>query len=217
MMMFLEQLLIGAKVTILVTVLAGLLAVAMGFIAGLCRLSRFKAVRAAATVYVEVFRGTSALVQLFWMYFVLPLFGIRLSAFQAAVLALGLNIGAYGAEIVRGAVLSVSKGQYEAATALNMSRFKMMTRVILPQAVVSMLPPWGNLLIELLKSTALVSLITLSDLAFRAYQLNQATFKTVEIFTLVLFLYFTISLAITALIRILERILGRGILHGGLN
>jgi polar amino acid transport system permease protein len=122
-----------------------------------------------------------------------------------AILALGLNVGAYGAEVVRGAVLAVPRGQYEASIALNMSPLTRMRRIILPQAIVAMIPPWGNLFIELLKATALVSLITVGDLTFRAYQLNQATLQTVQIFLLVLSMYLGIALVITYLMRGLER------------
>ena len=101
-------------------------------------------------MYVEIFRGTSILVQLFWIFFVLPLppFNLEISPFVAGVLALGLNVGAYGAEVVRGAIQSISRGQIEAAIALNMSRGLMMRRVILPQALVRIVPPFGNLLIS---------------------------------------------------------------------
>jgi polar amino acid transport system permease protein len=214
---FLPQLLQGAWITVQITVLASVLAVAAAFASGLARLSRLGLVRAVAVVYVEVFRGSSALVQLFWLFFVLPLFGITLSAFQVAVLGLGLNIGAYGSEVVRGAILAVPRGQVESCIALNMTRWQALRRVIVPQAAIAMLPPWGNLFIELLKATALVSLITLGDLTFRAYQLNQATFRTAEIFTLVLGLYFAIALAITGAMRLLERRLGRGLIRGGLS
>jgi polar amino acid transport system permease protein len=216
MLEFLPQLLQGAVVTVQITVLAAVLAVLAAFVAGLERLSRIALVRWLATVYVEVFRGSSALVQLFWLFFVLPFFGITLTPYQVAVLGLGLNVGAYGSEVVRGAVLAVPKGQHEVCIALNMTPFRAMRRIIVPQAVIAMLPPWGNLFIELLKSTALVSLITLADLTFRAYQLNQATFRTAEIFTLVLLLYFAIALVITAGMRLLERRMGRGLARGGL-
>ncbi|HKI97014.1 MAG TPA: ectoine/hydroxyectoine ABC transporter permease subunit EhuC [bacterium] len=216
MLQFLPQLLQGAVVTVQITVLASLLAVAMAFAAGLARLSHLWPVRAVSAVYVEIFRGSSALVQLFWLFFVLPFFGITLSAFQVAVLGLGLNVGAYGSEVVRGAIVAVPKGQYESCTALNMTRWQMMRHIIVPQAVITMLPPWGNLFIELLKSTALVSLITLGDLTFKAYQLNQATFRTAEIFSLVLLIYFAIALVITGGMRLAERRLGRGLARGGL-
>jgi polar amino acid transport system permease protein len=215
-MRFLPTLLGGAWITIQITVLAILLALVMGFLSGLMRLSGVRAVRAAASVYIEVFRGTSALVQLFWMFFVLPFFGISLDPFTVGWIALGLNVGAYGGEVVRGAIQAVPRGQYEASIALNMSKWLAMRRIIVPQALPAMVPPWGNLFIELLKATALVSLITISDLTFRAKQLNDQTFQTVEIFTLVLFLYLAIALVITGVMRLVERWTGRGLARGGI-
>ncbi|CFN81228.1 binding-protein-dependent transport system inner membrane protein [Bordetella pertussis] len=154
---------------------------------------------------MEVFRGTSALVQLFWFYFVLPMFGMKLPALLVGIVVLGANAGAYGAEVVRGAILAVPAGQREAAVALNLTRARTIWRIILPQAVPAMLPPTGNLLIELLKNTALVSLITITDLTFRGQLLRSETLRTTEIFTLVLLLYFAVALVITGGIRMLER------------
>lgn len=208
---FLPILLRGAWVTIQIAVTASVVAILFAFLSGLARLSARAVVRRAATVYIEVFRGTSLLVQLFWLFFVLPHFGIDLTPFQTAVIGLGLNIGAYGGEVVRGAILAVSGGQTNAAMALGLRPAQTMRYVVLPQALLRMLPVWGNLLIELLKGTALVSLITVPDLAFRAYQLNQATFRTAEIFSLVLVLYAAIALAIVACTRGLERYFGRHI------
>jgi polar amino acid transport system permease protein len=207
---FLPPLLEGAWVTVQITVAACALAVVCGLLAGLAKTSPWWPVRWVAIAYIEVFRGTSALVQLFWLFFVLPHFGITLDPIPVAILALGLNVGAYGAEVVRGAILAVPRGQYEASIALNMSPLARMRRIILPQAMIAMIPPWGNLFIELLKATALVSLITVGDLTFRAYQLNQATLQTVQIFLLVLFMYLGIALVITYLMRGLERRMGRG-------
>ncbi len=212
--LFLPGLLQGAWLTIQITILGALLAVVMGVLAALARLYGPAPLRWLAIVYVEIFRGTSALVQLFWLFFVLPQFGILIDAFTVAVLALGLNVGAYGSEVVRGAIGSVARGQWEASIALNMSRAQMLRRIILPQAFVAMIPPWGNLFIELLKSTALVSLITLGDLAFRAQQMNQTTLKTVPIFTLVLLIYLVMSLAITIGMRFLEQRASLGLARG---
>ncbi|MEI9414222.1 ectoine/hydroxyectoine ABC transporter permease subunit EhuC [Mesorhizobium sp. Cs1321R2N1] len=212
--LFLPGLLQGATLTIEIAILGSLLAVVMGVLAALARLYGPAPLRWLATVYVEIFRGTSALVQLFWLFFVLPQFGVTLNAFLVAVVALGLNVGAYGSEVVRGAILSVARGQWEACTALNMSRAQMLRRVILPQAFVAMIPPWGNLFIELLKSTSLVSLITLSDLAFKAQQMNQNTFKTIPIFTLVLLMYLVMSLVLTIGMRLLERRASAGLARG---
>lgn len=212
--LFLPGLLQGALLTIEIAVLGSVLAVAMGVLAALARLYGPAPLRWLATVYVEIFRGTSALVQLFWLFFVLPQFGLLMDAFTVAVLALGLNVGAYGSEVVRGAILAVAPGQWEASIALNMSRAQMLRRIILPQAFIAMIPPWGNLFIELLKSTALVSLITLTDLAFKAQQMNQSTLKTVPIFTLVLLIYLVMSLAITIGMRFLEQRASAGLSRG---
>src|ERR1700751_471070 len=165
---FLPGLLEGAWVTIEITLGGSLLAVVAAFVAALLKLYGAWPLRWLAIVYIEIFRGTSALVQLFWLFFVLPHFGVTLDPLAVAILALGLNVGAYGAEVVRGAITAVPGGQWEATVALNMTRFQALRQVVVPQAVVAMIPPWGNLFIELLKSTALVSLITITDLAFKA-------------------------------------------------
>lgn len=203
----------GAAMTLRITAAASVLAVVAAVAAALLKLYGPAPLRWLAVAYIEVFRGTSALVQLFWLYFVLPAFGITIEAYEAAVLGIGLNIGAYGAEVVRGAIVSVPRGQWEATVALNMPRAQALRRIILPQAFAAMIPPWGNLFIELLKTTALVSMITLGDLAFRAQQMNQTTMKTVQIFTLVLLIYLAMSLVITIAMRLLERRAGRGILR----
>ncbi|TIU34929.1 MAG: ectoine/hydroxyectoine ABC transporter permease subunit EhuC [Mesorhizobium sp.] len=212
--LFLPGLLQGALLTIEIAMLGSLLAIVMGVLAALARMYGPAPLRWLATVYVEIFRGTSALVQLFWLFFVLPQFGVTLDAFLVAVLALGLNVGAYGSEVVRGAIQSVARGQWEAGTALNMSRSQMLRRIILPQAFIAMIPPWGNLFIELLKATALVSLITLTDLAFKAQQMNQTTFKTIPIFTLVLLMYLAMSLVISIGMRLLEKRASLGLARG---
>jgi polar amino acid transport system permease protein len=205
----------GAWVTIQLTVLACILAVVLAFIAAFGKMSTIRPVRWLAIAYIEVFRGTSALVQLFWLFFVLPHFGLSLDPFTVGWLALGLNVGAYGAEVVRGAILAVPVGQYEAATAINMPKWRAMRRIIVPQALPATIPPWGNLFIELLKATSLISLITVADLTFRAKQLNDQTFMTIEIFGLALLIYLVFSLIITAVMRLVERRVGRGMARGG--
>lgn len=195
----------GALVTIELTILGSALALVMAFLAGLGRLSRFFAVRALATTYIEFFRGTSIFVQLFWVYFVLPFAGVTLSPLQAGVLALGLNVGAYGAEVVRGAIKSVPREQYEACTALNLSRLQRMRYIILPQALPLMLPTFGNNAIELLKGTAVVSLISLSDMTFQAQVVRAQTGNTMIPFTTILVLYFIMAWVISFLMRRLER------------
>lgn len=205
-----DRILGGTLVTMLLTVLAAVLAVAIALAAGLMRLAPSAPVRGAAAVYIEVFRGTSLLVQLYWIFFVLPLFGITLEKFTAGFVAVGMNLGAYGAELVRGAILSVPKGQWEAALALNMSPAKRMVRVILPQAVLIMLPGWGNLLIELLKGTALVALIAVADLMFQVKQINGTTFLSAEAFGTALIIYYVLArFMLTPFIRWLERFMQR--------
>lgn len=200
----------GTLITMALTVLSALLAVAIAVAAGLMRMAPNMAVRGLATVYIEIFRGTSLLVQLYWIFFVLPLFGITLEKFTAGFVAVGMNLGAYGAELVRGAILSVPKGQWEAALALNMSPAKRMIRVILPQAVLIMLPSWGNLLIELLKGTALVALISVADLMFQVKQINGTTFLSAQTFGTALIIYYVLArFMITPFMRWLERVMMR--------
>lgn len=214
---FVPALLEGAATTVHITVIASLFAFTFGVVAAVARLYGPLLVRWFARVYIEVFRGTSLLVQLFWLFFVLPEFGISLAPFTVAVLALGLNIGAYGSEVVRAAIEAVPRGQWEASTAVNMTRAQALRRIILPQAAVLMIPPWGNLFIELLKATALVSLITIPDLAFKAQLMNNVTLKTIDVFTLVLLAYLAMSLTITVLVRLLEDAASRGRARGRLH
>ena len=200
----------GVVVTVQQTVLAAFLAVAIALVVGLMRLSPNFAVRGAATCYIEIFRGTSLLIQLYWIFFVLPLFGITLEKFVAGFVAVGMNLGAYGAEVVRGAIQAVPRGQYEAALALNLSPWKRMRRIILPQAFLIMLPPWGNLFIELLKATALVALISVTDLMFQAKQINGYTFLSAEAFGTALVIYYVMArLLISPSMRWLEGVMAR--------
>ncbi len=195
----------GLKITLEVTLFSAILACVAAFAGGTARLARLRLIRAIAGVYVEGFRSMSALVVMFWLYFALPLFGLQLTAFLAGVLALGLSYGAYGAEIVRGAIVQVPRGQWEAATALNMSARQRMRYIVLPQAILAMLPPLGNLLVDLLKATSLVSLITLSDLTFEGKILQGTLGHPLEIFALVLVIYFVLNFGLTRLVRLLER------------
>jgi len=211
---FIPGLLEGAWITVQITIGGSILAVVMALIAALAKMYGAWPVRWLAVAYIEIFRGTSALVQLFWLFFVLPHFGVTLEPMTVAITALGLNVGAYGAEVVRGAVSAVPRGQWEASVALNMPKSLALRRIILPQALTAMIPPWGNLFIELLKATSLVSLITISDLAFRAQQMNQITFRTLEIFTIVLVIYLAISTLITVGMRALESAASRGLARG---
>ena len=207
-----DRLIDGTLVTLVQFVLAALVAVAAAVVSGLMKLAPLKPVRAVATVYIEVFRGTSLLVQLYWIFFVLPLFGISLEKSVAGFLTVGLCYGAYGAELVRGSVLSVPRGQWEAALALNMSPMQRMRRIILPQALVIMLPPWGNLMVEILKGTALVALISVADLMFETRQINNNTYLSAQAFGSALVIYYIVArFVVTPLMRWLERVMARRI------
>lgn len=203
----LPPLLRGLTATVVLTAGGGALALLLSFGAGFGRLSPDPVVRGAAGLYVQVFRGTSALVQLFWFYFALPMLtGIRPGAMAVGVLVLGLNGGAYGAEIVRGAIRGVPQGQVDAALALDLGPRARLFHVLLPQSLPEMIPPFGNLLVELLKGSALVSLVTVTDLTLAARFLRDARpDRTGVIFGLVLVLYFAISLLLAAATRFAER------------
>lgn len=211
----LPPLLAGLRVTLLVTAGGLLVALVAAFTAGLARASRHIWLRIPALVYVDLFRGSSALVQLFWAYFALPLLGVELSAMTVGIWVLGLNIGSYGAEVVRGAVQAVPTPQREAAVALNFTSAQTMRHVVLPQALPAMLPPFGNLLIELLKSTALVSLITLGDLTFQGQVVRSTTLRSGEVFLVVMLLYFAVAQVLSFGVHRLERRLTLGLDYGG--
>lgn len=192
--------------------LAVVVTIVAAVLSGLMKLAPTKLVRGIASVYIEIFRGTSLLVQLYWFYFVLPLFGISMDQFVAGFLTVGLCYGAYGAELVRGSIQSVPRGQWEAALALNMPPGKRMRRIILPQALVTILPPWGNLMIEVLKGTALVALISVADLMFETRQINNNTYLSAQAFGTALVIYYIIArLAVTPAMRWLERTMSRKI------
>lgn len=205
-----QQILAALPITIMLMVLSAMVAAPVAFGVGLARIAPIRVVRIAATAYVEVFRGSSALVQLFWAFYVLPFLGIDLDPIAAGVAVLGLNAGAYASEIVRGAVVAVPKVQWEAATALNLSRTARMVHVVLPQAVPAMLPTFGNVLIDILKGTAILSLITITELTRTVDQLAVNGEVTFDFgYTLLLVMYFILSLPLMGLIRAAEKFTGR--------
>ncbi|AUX78993.1 ectoine/hydroxyectoine ABC transporter permease subunit EhuC [Sinorhizobium fredii] len=206
---FLEQywpnLLAGTTVTIEQFLIASLLMIMISILFGLMRLSSSLLVRGLASAYIELFRGTSLLVQLYWMYFVLPVFGLPLDKFTAGYIAVAMNVGAYGAELVRGGILSVPRGQWEAAYALSMSSAKRMCRIILPQAMVIMLPAWGNMFIDTLKGTALASLLGVADLMFQVNNINQMRYLSAQAFGTALLIYYALArLLLTPGLRCIE-------------
>ncbi|UQA34143.1 MULTISPECIES: ectoine/hydroxyectoine ABC transporter permease subunit EhuC [unclassified Streptomyces] len=196
----------GLWVTLQATVLGALLALALAFALGLAAGSRLLLVRGASRVVVEFFRGTSLYIQLFWLYYAMPLLtGYELTPVICGVVAFGLNFGAYGAEVVRGAVNSVPRAQYEAAIALNLSPSRRLRKVILPQAWVQMIPSFTNLLIQLLKATPLLWLISAADLMTVIQTLRDRTGETLTAYLTLLAAYFVLAYALTMLMNLLER------------
>lgn len=204
----------GMQITVYILIASAVFGYLMAFIAGLCRLSNNVFIRKFTGFYVEVFRGTSLIVQLFWLYYALPIvFGINLgNDFWVGAIAIGLNYGAYMSEIVRSSILAVAEGQREAATALNMSRFQQMRLIILPQATRMMLPEFGNYLIQMLKATSLVSLIGLTDILYYGDILRSSNLSMAPtIYFLILVFYFILALPLIWLTRKLEAISKKGV------
>jgi polar amino acid transport system permease protein len=196
----------GALITVQLTAGGSVLAFVLAMVFGILGSMKHWLPRAVATVYVEVFRGIAALVLMFWMAYALPLVsGYKLDDTFAAIVALGINLGAYGAEVVRAAVNAVPRAQVEACVALNMSWFQRTRLVVLPQAWAQMLPTFGNLVIELMKATAVAYLIGVADLTAVAQQIRSATGETVLAFTGALILYYLIAQVLIFGMRLLER------------
>ncbi|QJW35904.1 ectoine/hydroxyectoine ABC transporter permease subunit EhuC [Cellulosimicrobium protaetiae] len=184
-------------VTLQLTVGGALLAMVVALLLGFGSRTRTLWVRGPSRVVVEFFRGTSLVVQFFWLFYVLPAFGFKLESMAVGILALGLNYGAYGAEVVRGSINSVPRGQWEACTALNLGPVHRIRRVIFPQAWALMLPMLANLLIQLLKGSALATYVYLHDVFFWTDQLRTATRDTFFSFTVGLVVYFVIAYVLT--------------------
>jgi polar amino acid transport system permease protein len=205
---FFGTLLDGLLLTVEVTLAGIAIATVLALIAGLAILSRLRVVRVIARIYVEIWRGTSEVVQLFWVYFVLPvLVGYDVVSLAAGIAVLGLNFGAYGAEIVRGAVQSVPRAQYEGSIALSLTPAQRMRRVILPQALVEMVPPFNNLFIQLLKGSSLLTFIGVFELTYQADQVLIPNHLDQQglIWFLVLLFYLVLAILLTMGMRWLER------------
>jgi polar amino acid transport system permease protein len=203
-------LLSGIKLTLLVTAAALAGSLVIGLIVALGRMSKKPWLKMPATAYVEVFRNTPALIQLMWVYYCLPiLIGIDMSAVPSATLALGVNGAAYVAEIIRGGIQSIDRGQVEAARTLGMSHFQTMRKIVLPQALRRMIPPFVNESVSLLKFSSLVSVLGVADLTYQAPVLSTTTFRPIEIFTFIAVVYFGLCTALSFVANRLERRLAR--------
>jgi polar amino acid transport system permease protein len=198
------QLLSGIGTSVLYTIAGAIAALVVSFIFGLMSISPSIWVRGSVRVVVEFFRGSSLVVQLLWIFFVLPQLGIQFEPLAAATIAFALNFGAYGAEVVRGAVTSVPKAQWEATVALGLGKVHRMRRIILPQAIPEMIPPFGNLLIQLLKSSSLLVYLAVTELTFEVKDLR-FDLGSVQAFSVALVIYFVIAQALIMVMRIWEK------------
>ncbi|AOH47651.1 MAG: amino acid ABC transporter permease [Centipeda sp. (in: firmicutes)] len=199
-------LLIGAGVTIQITVLSTAIGFVIGLIVGVARISNLRLLRMLAEVYVEFFRGTPLLVQIFLFYFALPVItGQRIDPFIAAISACGINSGAYVAEIFRAGIQSVDDGQMEAGRSLGMTWLQTMRYIIVPQAFKRVIPPLGNEFIAMLKDSSLVSVIGFEELTRRGQLIIAKTYGSFEIWMSVAVIYLVMTLTISRFVAYLER------------
>jgi polar amino acid transport system permease protein len=200
----------GLGVTVLYTVASILAGLVIGLGVGLMRLSRSWFVNAPLIAYIEAFRCTPLLVQIIWFYYAFPvLVGLDIPAAVAGFLVLSLYTGAFYAEIFRGGVLSIERGQWDAARAIGMRRRQVLRTVILPQAIKRMIPPFMNQSIIQLKNTSLVSTIAVSDLLYQGTLITSATYRPLETYTTVAVIYFAVLFPLTLAAQAVERRLQR--------
>jgi polar amino acid transport system permease protein len=200
----LPQLLRAVELTIQATLVGFFLAILVGLILAIGRRSNYWLISKPTSFIVEFVRTTPLLVQLFFLFFVLPRYGIRLPAFTVGVIGLGLHYGAYTSEVFRAGIDAIARGQWEAATALNFSSMRIWTRIILPQAIPPMFPAFGNYFIAMFKETPLLSAITVVELFQQAKIISSTTFRPLEPFTMVGIIFFILSYPSALLIRRLE-------------
>jgi polar amino acid transport system permease protein len=206
---FLPILMMGVRLTILVTIGSLAVSTVLGLIWALMRVSGIRVLAAISRTIINIIRGIPIIVQLFYIYFVLPDFGITLSALQAAIIGLGIAYSAYQAENFRAGIEAIDHGQVEAAQSIGMGWGLMMRRAILPQAVRIVLPPYGNTMIMMLKDSSQASTITVAELALQGKLIASATFQNSTVFTLVALLYLTMSIPLILLVGWLEKRFGR--------
>jgi His/Glu/Gln/Arg/opine family amino acid ABC transporter permease subunit len=196
----------GLYLTLLISFLALVISMGLGLMVAVARLSGSRVVTFLAATYVELFRDTPVLVQLFWVYYVLPiLLGIQISAFAAAVTGLTLHSAAFLGEIYRAGIQSVPVGHREAAKVLGLTSWQSFTRIVLPQAVRTVLPPMVNNLVDLIKLSSLASVFAVGEITRKATELSASTFRPLEIFTFVAILYFFVCWPLSLGIRVMER------------
>lgn len=202
---FMPILLKGTIYTVEITLASIVLSTVLGFIWALVLLSRYGLLKKTMRVIINVVRGTPLLVQMFYVYFVLPDIGIRLTALQAGIIGLSICYSAYHAEIFRAGIISISSGQWEAARAIGFKNYQIMARIVLPQAARVILPPLGTSFIILLKDSSLASVITVRELTRSGQLLASTTFENMQVFTLVALIYISLTQVLAYLIQHLEK------------
>ena len=206
---FLPILMSGVALTIMVTIGSLLLSTVLGMVWALMRVSGIGVLTGFSGGLINVIRGIPIIVLLFYLYFVMPEFGVTLSALQAAILGLGIAYSAYQAENFRAGIEAIDKGQIEAAQTIGMGWWLTMRRVVLPQAVKIVLPPYGNIMIMMLKDSSQASTITVAELALQGKLIASSTFKNTSVFTLVALMYLTMSIPLILLVRHFEKRAGK--------
>lgn len=202
---FLPYLLAGTWVTVKLTIVSMCFALALGLLLGMARASHRAMLRVPAATFIDIMRGTPLILQIFYIYYALPLIGIELEAFVSGIIALSLNYAAYLAEVFRSGIQAIPKGQWEASYSLGLPTRLTMQKIVLPQALRIVIPPAGNYFIALFKDSALVSVISLSELMRSGQLLAATTYKHFEIFTMVAAIYLAISYPASWLVAWLER------------
>ena len=184
------KLLDGVEITVLLTVLTMALAIPGGLILAFMRLAPSKVVQVSATAFVELFRNTPLVLQIYWAYYVLPVVtDIRLSAFATVLIGLACNVSAFNSETFRAGIVSIRRGQVNAGLAIGMSEFQVMRYVVLPQAIRRVLPSLASTWVSLFKDTSLVSVIAVADLSYVAFKLRADTYRILEVLTAMAVLY----------------------------
>lgn len=202
---YLPILMDGVFLTLVVTFFSVILSTVLGFVWAIMTWSRIPVLVAISRTFITVIRGIPIIVQLFYIYFVMPDIGLNLTAVQAGIIGLGIAYSAYQAENFRAGIEAIDRGQIEAAHSIGMTDSLVMRRVIMPQAVRIVLPPFGNTIIMMLKDSSLVSTITVAELTRQAQLIAASTFDNMTVFTLVALIYLALSLPLTFLTRHLER------------
>ena len=194
----------GVQLTVLITLASLVVSTLLGLFWAVLRVSGIAVLAGFSAVMINILRGIPIIVQLFYIYFVMPDFGLSLTAVQAAIIGLGIAYSAYQAENFRAGIEAVDRGQVEAALSIGMGWGMTMRRVILPQAIRIALPPYGNIMIMMLKDSSQASTITVAELALQGKLIASSTFKNTSVYTLVALMYLALSLPLILLVRHFE-------------